>query len=171
MCLPPVRDRWEESCHSAEGMCCVPWREDGCLSLQSTRRRNEKHHSDPLPQGNGSVSERLWPSRSPKGGTETHTPGTAVCAKAETGCGCCAQLFRARTICTDHEVECLPPLRVCHAVCWNSGKRHEVWRILRKCRPASARTVRGGSEQRGQAWASSCQGCTVRGQGIQGPVL
>lgn len=151
MCLPLVRGRREESGHSAEGRCCLPSREDGCLSLQSTRRRNEKHLSDPPSLRGTSLSQKGSGLQGARRGTETHTPGPAVCTKAEIGRGCCAQLFRAHTVCTDHEVECLPPLRVCHAVCGNSGKRQEVWRILRKCRPASARTVRGGSEQRGQA--------------------
>lgn len=75
MCLPPVRDRWEESCHSTEGMCCVPWREDGCLSLQSTRRRNEKHHSDPTPSGERLCLRKTLAFKEPKGGNRDTRQG------------------------------------------------------------------------------------------------
>ena len=64
-------------------------------------------------------------------------------------------LLRACPDSSSHEARYPPLLRACQTVCGNCGKRHRVWRILRKGRYASAWRVRGGSRLRGQAWSSS----------------
>lgn len=58
----------------------MPSREDGCLSLQSTRRRNEKHLSDPSSSGEWLCLRKALAFKEPEG-EQRHTRQSLLCAQ------------------------------------------------------------------------------------------